>query len=198
MDTDYQAIENRIIAFDDAHLCEAYNKGRGIRILRQDLWEMIVSFMISQNNNIKRISGSIEKFCETAGLLCKGGEGYRFPKPGEVDLSIFDDKSLGFGYRAPFLKEIYEYAQNNPKWLENLKEMNYSDAYKCLLERKGIGPKVANCICLFGLHHVEAFPIDTHVRQLLDKYYPDGFNHEYFSGVSGIIQQFLFYYEIID
>ena len=65
-----------------------------------------------------------------------------------------------------------------------------------LLERKGIGPKVANCICLFGLGHVGAFPIDTHVKQLLKKYYPDGFDFERYRGCAGIIQQFLFYYEI--
>lgn len=66
-----------------------------------------------------------------------------------------------------------------------------------LLERKGIGKKVANCICLFGLHHVEAFPIDTHVKQLLAEHYRDGFDFDRYEGVAGIIQQYLFYYELI-
>ena len=74
--------------------------------------------------------------------------------------------------------------------------MDYEKAMKSLLERTGIGPKVANCICLFGLHHVDAFPVDTHVKQLLSKYYQNGFDFEYYKGVAGIIQQYLFYYEL--
>ncbi|MBR6004547.1 MAG: 8-oxoguanine DNA glycosylase, partial [Lachnospiraceae bacterium] len=75
--------------------------------------------------------------------------------------------------------------------------MNYAEARTELLKHKGIGPKVADCICLFGLHHIDAFPIDTHVKQLLLKYYPNGFDHEYFKGVAGVIQQYLFYYELM-
>ena len=74
--------------------------------------------------------------------------------------------------------------------------MTYDQAMEELLQRKGIGKKVANCICLFGLHHVEAFPIDTHVKQLLEKYYPKGFDFDRYRGVAGIIQQYLFYYEL--
>lgn len=74
--------------------------------------------------------------------------------------------------------------------------MSYDEAMENLLTRKGIGKKVANCICLFGLHHVDAFPIDTHVKQLLDKYYCDGFDFERYKGVAGIIQQYLFYFEL--
>lgn len=109
---------------------------------------------------------------------------------------VFDDRSMGFGYRAPYLKEIYEYGANNPDWLDNLRKMSYDEAMESLLTRKGIGKKVANCICLFGLHHVDAFPIDTHVKQLLDKYYSDGFDFERYKGVAGIIQQYLFYFEL--
>jgi N-glycosylase/DNA lyase len=74
--------------------------------------------------------------------------------------------------------------------------MDYDSAYDTLIRFTGIGPKVANCICLFGLHHIEAFPIDTHVKQLLEKYYPDGFPYKYYEGMAGIIQQYLFYYEL--
>ena len=104
---------------------------------------------------------------------------------------------MGFGYRAGYLKEIYAYAEENPKWLDSLRNLGYDEAMNCLLERKGIGKKVANCICLFGLHHVEAFPIDTHVKQFLQEYYSDGFDFERYEGVAGIIQQYLFYYELI-
>lgn len=202
--TDYKSIGEIIKDKGDNHLKEAYKEGSGMRILKQDLWETIVSFMISQNNNIKRISNSVEELCRRGGKCCKidlgdecdAVEYYSFPKPQELDLSIFEDSSLGLGYRAPYLREIYEFARNNPMWLENLRTLNYEEAMKALMERKGIGVKVANCICLFGLHHVEAFPIDTHVKQLLEKYYKEGFDFETYNGIAGIIQQYLFYYEL--
>ena len=200
MDTDYAGIAKLIADGDDAHLKEAYAYGSGVRILRQDLWEMIVTFMISQNNNIKRITNSVDLLCRRCGHKidgsAEGEELYTFPKPLEVPDEVFDYRSMGFGYRAPYLKEIYEYGANNPDWLDNLRKMSYDEAMESLLSRKGIGKKVANCICLFGLHHVDAFPIDTHVKQLLDKYYSDGFDFERYKGVAGIIQQYLFYFEL--
>lgn len=198
MDTDYEDIKRRIEESDDDHLKLAFEKGNGIRILKQDLWEIIVSFIISQNNNIKRITKSVDDLCTRSGYLCDGEKtGYRFPLPGEIDYSLFDDKTMGFGYRNTYLREIYEYAAEHPDWLGELKQMSYDDAMQSLLERKGIGKKVANCICLFGLHHVDAFPIDTHVKQFLEKYYPDGFDFERYEGVAGIVQQYLFYYELL-
>lgn len=198
-DTDYDGIRELIMSSEDAHLKEAFEGGSGVRILRQDLWEIIVSFMISQNNNIKRISSSVDLICQRFGRpieLDNQVIGYTFPRPGEVNPELFIDKTLGLGYRDLYLKEIYEFAQANPKWLEELKGLDYEAAMASLLERKGIGKKVANCICLFGLHHVDAFPIDTHVKQLLEKYYKEGFDFERYEGVAGIIQQYLFYYEI--
>lgn len=198
-DTDYKGINNLIMSGNDEHLKLAYEKGYGIRILRQDLWEMIFSFMVSQNNNITRISKSIDMFCERASknyTEVSGMKIYAFPKYDEIDLSLFDDKSLGFGYRAPYLREICEFVAANPSWLSELQNMNYDDAMKSLMERKGIGAKVANCICLFGLHLTDSFPIDTHVKQILDKHYPNGFDFDRYSGVAGIIQQYLFYYDL--
>ena len=146
---------------------------------------MIVTFMISQNNNIKRITNSVDLLCRRCGHKidgsAEGEELYTFPKPLEVPDEVFDDRSMG---------------ANNPDWLDNLRKMSYDEAMESLLTRKGIGKKVANCICLFGLHHVDAFPIDTHVKQLLDKYYSDGFDFERYKGVAGIIQQYLFYFEL--
>lgn len=195
--TDYNAIEKSIYDFNDKHLIECFERGSGIRILRQDLWEMIVSFMISQNNNIKRISNSIEAICLKAGLpSLENPEAFRFPGPNDIDPKLFDDPSLGLGYRVPYLMEIYKFAKENPNWLNELKEMSFDRAYKDLLSHFGIGPKVSNCICLFGLHHTEAFPIDTHIKQLLDKYYNGHFDTDRFPNSAGIIQQYLFYYEI--
>lgn len=199
MDTKYEKIGKLIKSGDDEHLKLAYEKGQGIRILRQNLWEMIFSFMVSQNNNISRISKSIDMFCERASVKyteVSGMKIYAFPSFNEIDLSIFDDKSLGFGYRAPYLKEICEYVTANPSWLSELSNMNYDDAMKSLMARKGIGAKVANCICLFGLHLTDSFPIDTHVKQILDKHYQNGFDFDRYQGIAGIIQQYLFYYDL--
>lgn len=204
MDTDYEDIKRKIMESGDEHLIRCYELGSGVRILKQDLWEIIVSFIISQNNNIKRITKSVDDLCRVAGKTCENIEGlsdgdlaYRFPLPGEVPESVFDDKSMGFGYRDAYLKGIYAYALENPKWVDSLKGMSYDDAMNSLLAIKGIGKKVANCICLFGLHHVDAFPIDTHVKQLLEEHYADGFDFDRYRGVAGIIQQYLFYYELI-
>ncbi|MCR5785201.1 MAG: 8-oxoguanine DNA glycosylase [Eubacterium sp.] len=194
--TDYAAIEKLILSSNDDHLKEAFKEGYGIRILRQDLWEMIVTFIISQNNNIKRITNSVEAICQKAGRKTDCKRGCILPEPGDIREGFFMDKTLGLGYRDSYLEEIYSYAVNNPGWTDSLKGMDYETAMETLVERKGIGKKVANCICLFGLHHVEAFPIDTHVKQLLEKYYPKGFDFERYEGIAGIIQQYLFYYEL--
>jgi len=188
MDTDYEDVERRIMESSDDHARQAFCEGSGIRILKQDLWEMIVTFIISQNNNIKRITNSVEEI-----VLRNGGH---FPYPGETDPLMFMDKTLGLGYRSPYLRDLFIYASEHPGWLSSLPALSYEEAVLSLKERTGIGPKVANCICLFGLHHVEAFPIDTHVKQLLLKYYPDGFDFDYYRGIAGIIQQYLFYYEL--
>lgn len=192
IDTDYGLIGKSIKESGDEYLIRAYEFGSGIRILNQNLWETIVSFIISQNNNIKRISGSIEKIATLAGL-----PGGRFPQADELASKAFDDPALGLGYRVPYLKDLFEYKLMNPDWLVRLKEMNYSEAYEELLKRNGIGPKVANCICLFGLHHVEAFPIDTHMKQILERYYPQGFPFEKYEGFAGIVQQYMFYYKLM-
>ncbi len=186
LDTDYESIGNTIMESGDEYLINAYNYGNGIRILKQDLWETIVSFMISQNNNIPRIKGSIDKICH--GQLA-------FPRPGEVDPDMFLDKTLGLGYRDSFLRDIYIYTEKKPEWLDDLRHSDYDDSMKLLTAQKGIGAKVANCVCLFALHHVEAFPIDTHIKQILALHYPNGFNFERYKGFAGIVQQYMFYYK---
>lgn len=194
---DYGKIEELIEKSGDEHVKEAFSLGRGIRILNQNLWEVIISFLISQNNNIKRISNSIENICVKAGIATQEKEdAFCFPGTFDVEPEFFMDKSLGLGYRDEYLRDIYAYTRENPTWFLKLRELNYEEAKRELLKRKGIGPKVADCICLFGLHKVDAFPIDTHVKQLLSKYYSDGFDFDYYKGVAGIIQQYLFYYEL--
>lgn len=196
IDTDYRDVANRILNSQDTYLYEAYKHGEGVRILRQDLWEMIVTFMISQNNNIKRITKSVDLLKVKCACLCNDGVHLRFPRPGEASEDILRDQTLGLGYRSDYLVEIYEYALKHPEWLDNLRDMSYDEAYSELMNRKGIGPKVANCICLFGLHHIDAFPIDTHIKQILANHYPQGFDFKRYEGVAGIVQQYMFYDKI--
>ncbi len=197
LETDYSDIACKIREQGDAHLCECLDAGSGIRILRQDLWEVIVSFMISQNNNIARIKKTVEKLCEIGGRRFDCDEKiFAFPKPSDIMPKDFYSPALGLGYRAEYLDELFKFVLRYPDWTDYLKKLSYEDARKVLMERKGIGPKVADCICLFGLHHIDAFPVDTHVKQLMAKYYPKGINLTPFEGYKGVIQQYLFYFEI--
>lgn len=197
--TDYAAIGKRIEGSGDNYLKEAYAHGSGIRILRQDLWEVIVSFIISQNNNIKRIRGSIEAICDKAALplLNDAPAGkYRFPGPFDVTEDFFIDRELGLGYRDEYLTKMYEYARMSDSFPDKLKLLDNKGAFNELKSFKGIGDKVANCICLFGLHHIDAFPIDTHIKQILNAHYPGGFDFERYKGYAGIIQQYMFNYKL--
>lgn len=178
LNTNYSEIVEAI-PNDDSFLQAAAKQFSGIRILRQNLWEVIVSFMISQNNNIPRIKKSIEKMCSyTDGVF-----------PQQFQLSRINLNECGLGYRQ--------------KYIENLKEKNYFPApdasYEEALELyqgfEGIGPKVANCICLFGLHYLEACPIDTWMKRIIGLRYegkkPDWMHSKY----AGVYQQYCFCYE---
>lgn len=192
--TDYAAIGRLILTSEDEYLKECYHSGSGVRILRQELWEMVVTFMISQNNNIKRIAGSVEKICGLYGKPLSGYKDiYTFPSPFDVPAEAFDNTELGLGYRDEYLRELFELVRKSPEFLEELSGMDTGQAMERLLAVKGIGKKVASCICLFGLHRVEAFPIDTHVKQILKEHYPLGFDFERYEGVAGIVQQYMFY-----
>ncbi|HIX15838.1 MAG TPA: 8-oxoguanine DNA glycosylase [Candidatus Hungatella pullicola] len=188
----------------DSYLKAAVKFGWGVRILSQDLWEMILTFLISQNNNIKRIAASVEALCHKYGpaLTGQGFDGpvayYGFPGPKDVYSGGLEGlQELGLGYRDKYIFAMAEWCstEEGVQWLEDLSETDYHTAHSMLISRLGIGKKVADCICLFGLGHVEAFPVDTHIRQILDKWYPEGFPLKRYEGFAGIIQQYLFYYK---
>ncbi len=194
IDTDYESVGEKILTSNDEYLINCYKTGMGVRILKQDIWEMIISYLISQNNNIPRIKNSIEKLCDSFGNDL--GKGYGFPSAEKIDTAVISKKEFGLGYRDAYIREMCAYTIENSNWYNRLKEMNYDEAYAVLKSHLGVGPKVANCICLFGLHHVDAFPIDTHVKQILAAHYPTGFDFERYEGVAGIVQQYMFYNKI--
>lgn len=199
LSTDYGAIMS-LVDPSDAYLTAAVQNGCGIRILNQDLWEMIITFLISQNNNITRITRSVEALCAQLGEPCAAKQGIRynsFPTAASIAAAGLEGLgSLGLGYRDKYILKTAEHAVEGSFDLSALQSMPYGKAHAYLMEQYGIGKKVADCVCLFGLHHVNAFPIDTHIKKILDVHYPDGFPYERYAGVLGIVQQYLFYYDL--
>lgn len=199
LDADYGAV---IAAIDpaDAYLVQAAAQGSGIRILRQDLWEMIVTFLISQQNNIKRIKKCVETVCARYGRECCGPEGstyHAFPTPGELAAATEEElRSCGLGYRSRYLAGTAARAADGTCDLAAIRQMTYPQAREALMELPGVGGKVADCICLFALHHLDAFPVDVHIRRALEEAYPEGFPFERYRGSLGILQQYIFFADL--
>ena len=191
---DYGRFADAILSSKDEYLKGALKLGEGIRILRQEPWETVVSFLISQNNNIPRIKKSIEALCNEFGEEIEDGV-FSFPSAKTLakHRATLSDKKFGLGYRDVYIGEIAEYVCDNPQWLDSVKKADRDTAYSELIKRNGIGPKVANCICLFGLHHIDAFPVDTHVKQILERHYSAGFDFERYKGFAGVVQQYMFF-----
>jgi N-glycosylase/DNA lyase len=199
MDTDYSAIIEGIDN-NDGYLSSAAEYGSGIRILRQDLWEMIISFIVSQQNNIKRIRKCINLLCEKYGekMVSESGvEYYAFPTPESLSKATIEELfGCNLGYRSRYIRETANAIYNKEIDLDALYELDYASARKKLLKLCGIGTKVADCICLFALHKTEAFPIDTHINKVLKEQYTEGFPFDKYGEYSGILQQYIFYYDL--
>lgn len=199
LESNYAAyIEN--VDSRDFYLKNAVAFGSGIRILRQDLWEMIVSFLISQQNNITRIRRCIQNICEKYGdkMINQQGEiYYGFPYPKTLAKLEEDDlKECNLGYRSKYVVRTAKLIDSGKFDLAAVKELPYKEAKAELLKLFGVGEKVADCICLFGLHYLQAFPIDTHIKQALEQYYNGVFPIERYKGIEGVMQQYIFYYEL--
>lgn len=180
LDEDYEEHFPVFDAVPYLKVCREF--GNGIRILRQDPFEALISFIISQCNNIPRIKGIVEK-------LCEGGA---FPTAEEIlgkDLSV-----LHAGYRVPYILDAAAEVSEGRINLEQLKNCSYEDAKKRLLMMNGIGEKVANCELLFGLHHMEAFPIDVWMKRALKENFPADFDPKSLGSFAGLAQQYIFYY----
>lgn len=199
LEEDYAAYIGRISP-EDFYLKSAAEFGHGIRILRQDLWEMTVSFLISQQNNIKRIRKCIENLCESYGerLTNAHGEAYcAFPTP--QALALLEEDALmqcNLGYRSKYVVRAAKSVVNGDCDLDAIRLLPYPQARQELLKLYGVGQKVADCICLFALHQLEAFPVDTHISQALQRQYRQGFPVKRYMGCQGVLQQYIFYYEL--
>ena len=200
---DYAAIEKTVAA--DARLACCFPEAHGIRVFNQEPFEALISFIISQNNNIKRIAGIVERLCEKCGepVSFMGETLYAFPSPERIAaLSIDELTALGTGYRAPFIKAAAERIAGGYE-LEKLRDMSLAEARAELLGFYGVGPKVADCILLFSLQHADAFPIDVWIDRAMKALFFEGNRAkkaELYEAVSslgeysGIIQQYIFQY----
>ena len=199
LDYDYGRVKAGILP-EDRYLRAAAVHGGGIRILRQDLWETLVSFLISQQNHIPRIRRCIRLLCEACGERKETEDGtvfYGFPSPENVAaLSLEELQNCNLGYRAKYIRKTAEDAAAGRLCLEKIGGMGYEEAREALKKCFGVGDKVADCVCLFALHHMEAFPVDTHIRQVLEREYPRGFPFAQYKETAGILQQYMFYYEL--
>jgi len=219
---DYENVKSRLAKDKVLKKCIGY--GFGIRILQQDLFETIISFIISANNNIPRIKGIIERLCKLCGEQIGESEHYTFPTAEQIVNAGLDKLStIGAGYRD---KYIYETAKtclhlvqfgifpplcthdtqqsvqtsNRTQIQTYFEDLSTPDARRELLKFHGVGPKVADCILLFGLRRFDAFPTDVWVKRLMNEAYnvsPDeiaSFAEQNFGELQGLAQQYLFYY----
>lgn len=190
LERNYANIINQIST--DNIIKKAAEYSSGIRILNQEPWEALCSFIISQNNNIPRIKGIIERLCENFGKKIDGG--YTFPSAevlaalNETDLAI-----IRSGFRAKYILDAAQKVASGKINLEKLRHTKYDTAKKTLMTIKGVGPKVADCVLLYGLEHIEAFPRDVWINRALDEMF-NGQLPKCSETYGGIVQQYIFHY----
>ena len=211
LDRNYEDIKNKLSKVDD-NLKNSIKYGQGIRILNQDLWETLISFIISANNNIPRIKGIIERLSKNYGnkIIWNKQEYYTFPTPKQLSkASIEDLRKLGLGFRDVRVYETTRIINENKQKLKQLSdEKDTKKLREVLLEFPGVGPKVADCIMLFScLKRLEVFPIDVWVRRVMNELYIknedetkvnkkeiENLAKERYGNLAGIAQQYLFYW----
>jgi len=165
----------------------------GLRLMKQDPWETLISFILSQNSNIPRIKKMISSLCECFGQALPCG-GYTFPTPNDLASLTPDDLApIKSGYRAPFLIDAARRVADGSFSPAELAHLPSEDIKQALLKIHGVGPKVAECVLLYGFGRVERYPLDIWMNRVMAKLYPQGFPKG-LSEYSGIAQQFLFHY----
>lgn len=195
LDRDYEEISRGFNGGEYLERC--IEAGLGIRILRQEPWEALCSFIISQCNNISRIKGIVERLCHGFGerVDFEGETYYTFPAPellaGLLPEALADLRS---GYRAAYIINAANAIVSGELKLKELIDCDYKTAHKKLMEIHGVGTKVANCVVLFGLYHMEGFPIDVWIKRALAEHFPKGFDPATLGKYAGLAQQYIFYY----
>ncbi len=200
MDYNYNQIITSLSQGQDEFLKNAACFGRGLRILKQEIFEILISFIISQRKNIPAIKNCIERLCIKYGeqKLCKEcGDRvyYTFPPPEKLaGADVKELRETGLGYRDEYILKTSRSVLRDEVNLTFLKHLGREEAVKQLLTLSGVGIKVANCVSLYGLHHIDAFPVDVWIDRVLKNIYCNQFNLELYHGYAGIVQQYMFYY----
>lgn len=193
-ETDYEAVIKQFSA--DKTLGEAARENSGIRILRQEPFETLISFIISQNNNIPRITGIISRLCENFGerISDEYGGMWTFPDAGRLAaLSPEDLAPLRAGFRVRYILDASVKVADGTIDLDSIYDMSYDDGKAYLKTITGVGDKVADCVLLFAYHKTSAFPTDVWIKRIVAEYYSDGLP-ECMGEYKGIAQQYLFEY----
>lgn len=206
LERDYGRIKTELSK--DEALKDAIEFGSGIRILKQDFWEALISFIISANNNIPRIKGIIERLSLTFGerIASSDGEHYAFPKPSAL-ASAGEEELLrcGCGYRARYIKKTAQMVFSGEVSYDRIRGMTYEEALDLLLKCPGVGNKVADCVLLFSTGKYEAFPVDVWIKRAMERLFGLAgkneaeirrFAQKRFGSLAGFAQQYLFYHKI--
>ena len=172
----------------DSVLNKAVNHSPGLRLMKQEPWETLISFILSQNSNIPRIKGMINKLCE-----CFGADD-KFPTADMLAALTEDDLlPIKSGYRVGYIIDAAKKAADGTLDFIKLQSMPTEDIRRELMKIKGVGPKVADCVLLYGFGRTECFPLDVWMKRVMAEFYPNGFP-PYIMETAGIAQQFLFHY----
>lgn len=202
----YTEIKDQLKVMDE-YLEKATEFGSGIRILQQDGWEMLISFIISANNRIPMIQRAINNLSERYGKFIgeyRGKKYYAFPTPQELNqVSIEDIRACQTGFRDKYIKGVVNYVSENNEDVLSYRKLDTDECIKELIKFNGVGPKVADCIALFGMQKYDTFPVDVWVKRVMEEFYVEDnlslpkirkFALEKFGDLSGFAQQYLFYY----
>lgn len=189
LDYDYKSVLDN---YKDQYLKSAISEYNGIRILQQEPWEALCSFIISANNNIPRIKGIIDRLCEEFG---DGESGHKsFPSAETLSkLTVEDLAPLRSGFRAKYIIDAAQKVANGTVDLERIYNEPIDFGREELQKIKGVGAKVAECTLLYGFHKLDAFPVDVWVKRIMSELYPDGLP-QCTKGTEGIAQQYLFHW----
>ena len=206
LDTDYAKIKNELKSMDE-YLEKATEFGWGIRILRQDPWEMLISFIISSNNRIPMIQKAISNLSREYGTYIgkfNGVDYYNFPTPEQLSkASIADIRACSTGFRDKYIKATTERVISENEDVYSYENLGTEDCRKKLMEFNGVGPKVCDCIALFGMQKYDTFPVDVWVKRVMQEFYVEDdmslpkirkYAIDKFEDLSGFAQQYLFYY----
>ncbi|WP_434797764.1 DNA-3-methyladenine glycosylase family protein [Terrisporobacter vanillatitrophus] len=203
---DYSEIKNELKVMDE-YLKKATKFGQGIRILQQDGWEMLISFIISANNRIPMIQRAINNLSEKYGEFIgeyRGKKYYAFPTPEKLSqASVEDIRACQTGFRDKYIKSVVDYVSENKEDVLSYRELSTEECIKELVKFNGVGPKVADCIALFGMQKYDTFPVDVWVKRVMEEFYVEDnlslpkirkFALDKFGDLAGFAQQYLFYY----